>query len=284
MRLKGAGIQVSKYSNPATLAAFLVEFMSLPCLSKALWGLSILRLSRHALQRFRRMLQGGVELERRLVGLLRLRLSPFLLVNRAEVVVRVGERRLVLRRRVGDVLLVRQVELLLLRIDERIGAVAHDRIDRFDLPGLLECLLVRAAHDAGRARVDLDEAKACLDVLWIECDRVLELVFDSRRVLGGAQHAARLHLGAVRAAEIEMRPGALRRLRDGLLQDVDGGVAIAAADCGASLLDQRRLPEERDGGQRRENREWEARMSYEGDSHLLHLCTGLVQLNQTSSR
>src|SRR6266508_2270116 len=119
MRLKGAGIQVSKYSNPATLAAFLVEFMSLPCLSKALWGLSILRLSRHALQRFRRMLQGGVELERRLVGLLRLRLSPFLLVNRAEVVVRVGERRLVLRRRVGDVLLRRLLAARKVRVRQR---------------------------------------------------------------------------------------------------------------------------------------------------------------------
>jgi hypothetical protein len=49
------------------------------------------RSSRHALQRFRRLFQGRIELERRLVALLRLRLFPFVLVDGTQEVVRVGQ-------------------------------------------------------------------------------------------------------------------------------------------------------------------------------------------------
>jgi len=56
-----------------------------------------------------------------------------------------------------------------------------------------------------------------------------------------------------------MRLGALRRLRDGLLEEADGGVAVSPAQSSAPLLDQRGLREERCGGERREEREWEAR-------------------------
>src|SRR3954452_9511862 len=64
-----------------------------------------IRCSRHPLQPLRRLLQRRIELERRLVLLLRVSLAPLLLVDRAEPVMRVGQRRLAFLRRVAEVLL-----------------------------------------------------------------------------------------------------------------------------------------------------------------------------------
>jgi hypothetical protein len=58
-------------------------------------------------------------------------------------------------------------------------------------------------------------------------------------------------------------------LRDGLLQDVDGVVVIAAAD--TPLLDQSYLREEGDGDQPHQDGYREARVPYDVSSH----CSGL---------
>jgi hypothetical protein len=68
-----------------------------------------------------------------------------------------------------------------------------------------------------------------------------------------------------------MRVGVLWRLRDSLLQDIDGSSGIAAADRCAPLIDERCLCGKKDGGERREDNERKAHMSYDADSHLLLL-------------
>src|SRR5204862_8021013 len=103
------------------------------------------------------------------------------------------------------------------------------------------------------------EAVARIDVLRIERHRRPELVFHLRRVRGGAEHATLLRLGGVRTAQKEMRLGAPGRLRDGLFEEADRGVAVAAAESGAPLVDQWALREERCGGEPSEETERKAR-------------------------
>src|SRR5262249_29221766 len=89
----------------------------------------------------RRRLQGWIELERLLVGLLRLGLLSFLLVDGAEEGVRAGGRRLVLLRRVREGLLQRLFAARQVRGSQRSDApegVESGHITRIELERRLE--------------------------------------------------------------------------------------------------------------------------------------------------
>src|SRR5207237_10436741 len=99
---------------------------------------------------------------------------------------------------------------------------------------LLQRLVERAAHEARRSRVELNQTEARVDIPWIERDGLLEFGLDLGRILGGAEHPARLHLDAVCAGQIEVRPSALRISSDGLLQRRNCRVTVAAMQRGST--------------------------------------------------
>ena len=81
-----------------------------------------------------------------------------------------------------------------MRVDERGRAMRHQRIAFLDLGGLRECLVVTAAHDAGRHRVELDQAEAGVEEIGIELDGFLEFVLRLSRERRLAEDARLLRL------------------------------------------------------------------------------------------
>src|SRR5439155_21995411 len=98
-------------------------------------------------------------------------------------------------------------------------------------------------------------------------DRLLVLAPDLLRVSHGGQHAARLRLAAVRIGQVVMCLGALRILGHRLFEGGDRGVAVATAERGPPLLDQRRLGGRGDGCKYREDPEWKPQVSCQGGAH-----------------
>ena len=147
----------------------------------------------------------------------------------------------------GQILVARLVGLLLMRVDERGGAMRHQRIAFLDLGRLRECLVVAAAHEAGRHRVELDEAEAGVEKIGIELDGFLEFVLrlSSQRSL--AEDARLLRLRTVGGAEEVVRLGALRILRDRFLEQRGRGIGVIAVHGGAALIDAARFARTEEG-------------------------------------
>jgi hypothetical protein len=143
--------------------------------------------------------------------------------------------------------------------------MAHHRVESLDRLGLLERLLDGAAHHGGRAAVDLHQAKTSLDELRIERHRLLEFLADLRAELGGGHHPALLHLGSVGSGETVVGLGAVGRRGDGLLEERDRGIGVAAIHGGAALFDQRGLGGERRGGERRDPRQRQKPVPYDAE-------------------